>query len=407
MKKRMIAAMAAIAMAGAIAACGGNVDAREYKAAAAAVSEDSAAAVTDVSEKTEAAQTEASASYTVSDGEDITISTAGTYTITGSAKNATIYVDAGDEDEVTIRLSNVSITNDDAPCIYVINAKKVAVETDAGTTNTLTVTSAFKEDGEENADAVIYSKDDLVLKGEGTLVIRSSDNAVRSNDDLKIKSGTYEIDCEKSAFKSHDAIEVEDGTITVNGCNDGFHAEDNDDDAKGSVLITGGTIAVTAADDAIHATATIQIDGGTLTLSGAEGIEATQITINGGDISIEATDDGINAAAKSSSLTPQFEMNGGNVVIKMGAGDTDGVDSNGNIYVNGGTLDITGQSTFDYDGEAKYTGGTIIENGQETNAITNQMMGGRGGFGFGGQTPNMQGGSFAPGQFSRGQRFMQ
>ena len=62
----------------------------------------------------------------------------------------------------------------------------------------------------------------------------------------------------------------------------------------------------------------------------------------------------------------------------MGQGDTDGIDSNGNIYINGGTINITAQSPFDYDNEAKKTGGTIIVNGEETNTITSQMMGGGG-----------------------------
>ena len=60
----------------------------------------------------------------------------------------------------------------------------------------------------------------------------------------------------------------------------------------------------------------------------------------------------------------------------MGQGDTDAIDSNGNLYINGGTIDITASSPFDYDGEAKYTNGTIIVNGTTTNEITNQMMGG-------------------------------
>jgi hypothetical protein len=65
----------------------------------------------------------------------------------------------------------------------------------------------------------------------------------------------------------------------------------------------------------------------------------------------------------------------------MGSGDTDGVDSNGNIILNGGTLDITAQSPFDYDGTAQNNGATIIVNGSETDTITNQMMGGHGGMG--------------------------
>ena len=65
----------------------------------------------------------------------------------------------------------------------------------------------------------------------------------------------------------------------------------------------------------------------------------------------------------------------------MGAGDTDGIDSNGNIYINGGTVDVTGGSTFDYDGTAEYNGGTIIVNGTQVDTIPNQMMGGPGGHG--------------------------
>ena len=67
----------------------------------------------------------------------------------------------------------------------------------------------------------------------------------------------------------------------------------------------------------------------------------------------------------------------------MGSGDTDGIDANGNIYINGGTIDITAASPFDYDGQAEYKGGTLIVNGEQTTTITNQMMGGgmRGGQG--------------------------
>ena len=65
----------------------------------------------------------------------------------------------------------------------------------------------------------------------------------------------------------------------------------------------------------------------------------------------------------------------------MAAGDTDGVDSNGDLYINGGTINITGQSAFDYDGEAVNNGGTIIVNGSRTDTIPNQEFGGmKGGF---------------------------
>ena len=69
----------------------------------------------------------------------------------------------------------------------------------------------------------------------------------------------------------------------------------------------------------------------------------------------------------------------------MSQGDTDGIDSNGDLYINGGTVDVTAQFPFDYDGTAEHNGGTIIVNGEETDEITNQFGGGGpGGFGGGG-----------------------
>ena len=53
-------------------------------------------------------------------------------------------------------------------------------------------------------------------------------------------------------------------------------------------------------------------------------------------------------------------------------------------------ISITAQSAIDYDGEARKTGGTLIVNGQETDSIPNQMMGGHGG--MGGDPAGMQGG---------------
>ncbi|MBR3645106.1 MAG: carbohydrate-binding domain-containing protein [Lachnospiraceae bacterium] len=317
-------------------------------------------------------------SITVKDGENINITKEGIYEITGSAKNATVFVEAGDDDKVQLVLNNLSIENESAPVIYVKNADKVFV-TSTDTESDLKVSGELKSDGDTNVDGVIFSKDDIVMNGTGTINITSSDNAISSKDELKITGGTLNINCTKSAIEANEGIYMADGTINVETCNDGLHAEDNDDDSLGSIYIAGGTLMIKANDDCIHATTTVTIDDGKMELTGSECIEGTYIVVNGGDINITSSDDGINASAKSKKYTPAFELNGGNVVITMGAGDTDGVDSNGDIYINGGTISITGQSTFDYDGNAEYKGGTIIENGTQTNQISNQMFGRGGG----------------------------
>ena len=95
-----------------------------------------------------------------------------------------------------------------------------------------------------------------------------------------------------------------------------------------------------------------------------------------------------NATNKSTDYSVKVEINGGDLTINMGQGDTDGIDSNGDLTITGGTINVTGQSAFDYDGTLTHTGGTLIINGEETNEITNQFGGGMNNMGRGGQMPN-------------------
>ena len=315
----------------------------------------------------------------MSDGENINIAEAGTYLITGSAENVTVNVEASDTDKVQLVLNGLSITNENIPCIYVKQADKVFVTTSAD--SSFTVSGTFTADGDSNTDGVIFSKDDLVLNGTATLTISSTDNGIVGKDDLKITGGTYNITAASKTIEANDSIRIAAGTLVLTAGTDGLHAENDDDDTLGYIYISGGDLTIKAGDDGIHATSIVQIDGGTFAISAAEGIEGTYIQINGGTITIESCDDGINAAQKSGAYRPTVEINGGDVTIVMSAGDTDGVDSNGDIYVNGGTINVTGSSTFDYDGSAQYNGGTIIANGEQIDYIPNQMMGGFGGFG--------------------------
>ena len=64
---------------------------------------------------------------------------------------------------------------------------------------------------------------------------------------------------------------------------------------------------------------------------------------------VYASDDGINAAQKVEDYTPTIEINGGDITVDMGAGDTDALDSNGYLYITGGVVNINAQSPFDYD----------------------------------------------------------
>ncbi len=322
----------------------------------------------------------------VSDGNDITINQAGVYLLTGSANNVTVCIDAGDEDKVQLVLDGLTVVNDDFPVIYVKNADKVFITTAENSENSLSVTGTFRADGSTNTDGVIFSRDDLVINGLGSLTVDSSDNGICGKDDVKVTGGTLTVTAADCAIEVNDSFAMSDGTVTLTAANDGLHAENDDDDSVGWVWFGGGSLNVTAGDDGIHAVSIVQIDGGAITVQAAEGVEATWVQINDGELTISASDDGINAGRKSASYTPCVEINGGVITITMGQGDTDGVDSNGNLIITGGTISVTGQSAFDCDGTVTWTGGTITVNGSEISEITGQFGGGMGGMGgFGGQ----------------------
>ena len=327
---------------------------------------------------------------TVKSGEDITISEEGVYVISGTATDCTITVDADSAAKVQLVLDGVSITNADAPAIYVLSADKVFVTTASGSSNELTTTGEFAAIGDvTNIDGVIFAKDDLVLNGQGTLTINSSASGVVGKDDVKITGGTYNITATEHGIQGKDSVAIADGTFNITAGTDAIHAKNDEDLTLGYAYIAGGTFNLNGASDGIEGYAVVQIDGGDITIDSQEGIEGTYIQINGGTIDVTATDDGINASDKSSEYDIVLEINGGDVSVNMASGDTDALDSNGSLFITGGTVNITAQSAFDYVANASMTGGTVTVNGQQVSEITASMMGG----GMGGPQGGMSGGS--------------
>ena len=341
----------------------------------------------------------------VTDGQTINITEEGTYIISGTASNCTIKVEAEKESKVQLVLDGVNITNDSTPAIYVVSADKCFITTTASSENTLTVTSDFTADGDTNTDAVIFSKDDIVFNGLGTLTISSTENGISGKDGIKFTGGTYSITSTKHCIEANDFIAVCGGTFELKSSSkSGLHCENDDDDTVGWIYISDGTFNITSVSDGIRGTTYIQIDGGTINISSTEGIESTYIQINGGTVNVSAVDDGLNASQKSTAVgTPTVEVTGGELTVTMSGNDVDGIDSNGNIIVSGGTININypaqaPSESFDCDGTATYTGGTIIINGTQVDSIPQSMMGGGGmmGGGRGGR------GMMMPGQMPNG-----
>lgn len=374
-----------------------------------------------------------------------TITSGGTYKITG--ENTCIVINT--DDDVELDLEGATITCDNGPAINIEagDVNIVLNGDNTITSNTiedldgaiyakddLTISGLGSIKITSNYDGIV-SKDALVING-GSYTIKASDDGIRGKDSVSITDGTFNITAGGDGIKATNDeetdkgyINITGGTFNINSVNDGMQAVTNlyikdgnftikttgntsNDSAKGlkadtlitidggsfdinttddgihsngNIVITDGDYTINSKDDAIHADGMLEINDGTFNIIAAEGMEATYVKINDGDINISASDDGINAGRKSNAYAVKIEINGGNITVKMGQGDTDGIDSNGDIIINGGTINVTGQSTFDYDGTGTINGGTVICNGQEVTTLPNQMMGG----GQGGQGGNM------------------
>jgi hypothetical protein len=353
------------------------------------------------------------------EGTSLTINEAGTYVITGSCPQGSIKVKK-ETTGVILVLKDLTLSCSDSAPVVCNKSTGTVIQVEG------TVTLADKEninEEETNADfegacIKVKSGASLVISGDGTLNIDGSvcKNGIKGAATSKITvdgSVVFNIKAANSGLAADGSMILNGGTFNVEA-EDAIKCDPDDDDTEslGDLTVNGGNYKIKASGDGIRANGKLEINDGVFDITAEEGLEATYLLINGGTFTINASDDGINASDKSSRYAIKIEINGGNITLKMAQGDTDAFDSNGDLIINGGTLNITAQFPFDFDGKGEFNGGDITVNGQKVTSLTGQMMGGFGR--MNGQMPpemsgmNVRDGRMMPGsqnaeQFSDGQ----
>ncbi|HEM5124012.1 TPA: carbohydrate-binding domain-containing protein [Streptococcus suis] len=297
--------------------------------------------------------------------DGLKITEGGTYILTGSTTaGVTVETDAN----VRIILAGAEISSSDTAAINVIKADNVELEIKDGTSNTVKDTSNHSD---TNIERAIHVEADLTITGNGNLTVEGNfQDGIVSTDDLVINASKINVTAVDDGIRGKDSLTINGGTIDVTAGGDGIKSTNDTDTTKGYTRITGGDITVKAGDDAIKAETALTIDGGTITVpESLEALEGTNITINGGTLDVYGSDDAINAASTTS--TDIFiKVTGGDLKVAVGSGDTDAFDANGDIYISGGTIDVTAPtSAFDFDGTAELTGGTVTVNGEQISQI--------------------------------------
>ena len=318
------------------------------------------------------------------DGSTITISSKGTYILSGQLENGQIIVDADDE-KVQIVLDNADITCEGSAALYVKSADKVFLTSAKDSENTLASTGDFaNDDSDDNIDGATFAKDDITINGQGTITVTcEADHGIVGKDDVRVTGGTLVVEAKGHAIAGKDSVRITGATIDITTEDDGIHAGSSDDDDAGFVYIESGNISISAGDDGIHANGECRIAGGDIDITKSyEGIEGAQIYVTDGNITLKSSDDGFNAAGGNDSSgfggmggdsfggfgagSDEYELNisGGTILVDA---DGDGLDSNGNLYISGGDILVYGpkdsaNGALDYgEGcEGVISGGTII-----------------------------------------------
>lgn len=237
---------------------------------------------------------------TVEDGT-LTITKAGTYKLSGEYQGQ-IKVETADSDAVRLVLDNANITNSSGAALNVVDADEVILYSASGTTNTISDGADYTATGEDDPDAVVYSKADLTIAGEGTLKVNGNhEDGIHTSDGLVIASGTLEVNAANTGIKGKDYVDILGGTINVTAQQDGIKSTNDTDEGQGWTRLSNGTVTVNAGDDGFKASRVVEISGGSLTVEQSdEGIEAQYINVSGGDVNVTSVDDGMNASLKTS-----------------------------------------------------------------------------------------------------------
>lgn len=339
----------------------------------------------------------------------VTITDGGVYVIKGTLDDGRVVVNASGED-VTLALENADITCPDSSPLYIYKAASVLLWLPEGSTSTLTDggSYAFDDDWssaeEDEPNACLYSKADLIIAGGGALTVNGNyNNGVTSKDTLVIDGPALTVSAANNGVTGKDSCTVRGAAVTVTSVGKGLKSDgelllesgtfvmDCEDDAFHSnddVTVTGGSYTVATGDDAFHADGVLTVSGGTVDITkSCESLEGATVDITGGTISIVASDDGINAAGDDGENVPGqansdywIHVSGGVITVDAGG---DGIDSNGDILVSGGELYISGStgdgdSAIDCDGDASVTGGVVVaagSSGMAQNFGTNSTQG--------------------------------
>lgn len=267
-----------------------------------------------------------------------------------------------------------------------------------------TASSAPSDTGSETASSTSSDTDSEAASSTSSDTDSTSTKGIKSDGALYVNGGTFTINSADDAFHSNSDVTINDGTYTISSGDDGMHADS-------ALLVNGGTITVTesyegleglnitindgkidiaASDDGMNAAGGNDQSGfGGMGGDGFKGMQAPDAAQKSDDTSenTQKSDDSSDTAQTTGSITVAAQksdstsdtaqdtdatsedemwmvINGGYVHVLAGG---DGLDSNGDLTINGGEVYVdgpsdNGNSAIDYCEKSSFyiNGGTVV-----------------------------------------------
>ena len=290
------------------------------------------------------------ATITLSGTDDVTVTDGGVYVLTGTLTDGRVLVNAPDAD-VTLVLRDADITCTDSSALYIYKAANVLLYLPDGTASTLTDGSSYDYGDsvssaiDEEPNACLYAKSDLIIAGGGTLTVTgNANNGITGKDTLKIENTAVSVTAANHGINGKDCLVLKQTDVTVTSGGDALRATNDSDTALGCVLIGASTLTLTAGEDGIQAETTLTLfdtactvtSGGGSSAALADGVSAkgikagTDITVRSGSCTLDCADDGVHANGN-------VTISGGTFAVTTG---DDGVHADNAVTITDGTIDI-------------------------------------------------------------------
>ena len=278
------------------------------------------------------------------------ITKAGTYLLSGTLAEGRILINAKKQD-VTLALNGVSVTCSDSSALYVYKGGTVRLYLMEDTENSLTdgETYAFSDEysseEDEEPNACLYSKADLIISGPGALtVIANYKNGITGKDTLEITTSAIAVEARNHGINGKDSLTVTDAALTVVSGGDAIRSTNDSDSSLGWIRLTNSTLDLTSGEDGVQAETSLTVSGGIYKIVSGGGSEAslsddtsakglkagTDLTVTSGTFTLDCADDTIHS---NGSVT----ISGGDFTLSSG---DDGIHADETAAITDGTIEI-------------------------------------------------------------------